>query len=347
MAQHNAPKTHANLTLSLATATLFASLTASAAFAYNGPAVTGAGWAFESVRYPSGPCRVIYLSDKTAGKDLLYKEGPPFSTYAPLPQLPAADDGLGLYAATKLVYAGAGPNTINVYPPCSPHPVAALTTAGAGVPLSIAVDPRSNVYATELGTPVIDWFNSVGVDTPSTNDTPRSPGLPYYLAVDHAGNIYTSGWDPTNSFEQIDVCTPGMASCAPCEGVTQAPSWPGGIAIDQNQHIIVNNEIGSIWVYGAGCGTLLSQYVYSISPSPHHFSFTGITLNTTETAVIGAKQFDNVGGGCVTPFCMDAQYEAYNAFTGTIGAISPPNHTAVLQNQQPGAGIAVWPPGPI
>ncbi len=348
MSQLTIRKTHVNFTLTLAATGLLTTLTATAALALSGHAATGLRRAFEPNVFPMAPCRVIYLSDKTAGEDLLYKEGAPFGPHTALPQLPAADNGWGLYATKELVYAGAAPNAINVYRPCSSTLENTLTTAGLGAPLSIAVDyPTGTVYASEYGTNTIDVINTSNVDTPSTNDTPRAPGLPYYIAIDNAGNIYTSGWDPTNSFEQIDVCTPGMVTCAPCEALTSSPSWPGGLAIDAYQHLIVNNENGSIWVYGAGCGTLLSHYVYSVQPSAHHFSFTGITLNSGETAVVGAKQFDNVTAACTTPYCADAQYEAYNAVTGTIGAIVAAKHTPVLQSQQPGGGIAIWPPGPI
>jgi hypothetical protein len=334
---------HLNLKLTVAAATLLASLALTPALASTNHMFSRTGSNPGLIADPGLACRVIYLSDATAGADYLYMSGSPWDTYTPLPQLPPADNGLGLYATRSIVYAGAAPNTINVYKPCNSALGFHLTTAGFGPPESIAVDTSNNTYATEAGSSTVDWFS--GATDTATTDTARSPGLPSYLAVDNVGNVYTSGWDPTNTFQQIDICGPHMGPCSFCEAIP-TPSWPGGVAIDQNQHIIVNNEIGSIWVYNAGCGTLSSSYVYSASSSPTHFHFTGITLATNETLIWGAKQFDVPQAACTTPFCVDAQAEHYNPL-GIVGPIAPPKHTAVLPSQQPGGGIAVWPPGPV
>jgi hypothetical protein len=337
--------THRKLTLSLAAAALFAGLTTSGALAFAGHATSGATSTFRSGMDPMTPCKVIYLSDKTGAADYLYMSGSPYTSYVPLPQMPAVDNGWGLYATKSVIYAGAAPNAINVYKPCGSALGFSLTTAGLGAPLSIAADYSGDVYATEYGTSTIDWFSGA-TDHPTTTDTPRSPGLPYYLAIDNVGNVYTSGWDPTNTFEQIDICTPHMASCSFCEAVP-SPSWPGGVALDGSQHLIVNNEIGSLWVYNAGCGTLDTSYVYSASASPTHFSFTDITLATGENFIWGAKQFDAPQTACPTPYCMDAQAVHYNPTFGTLGVIAPAKHTPVISGDGPGGGIAVWPPGPV
>jgi len=335
-----------NLKLSLAAISIFACLTATNAFAFPGHGPVAARSMFAADAPPTLPCKVIYASDRTAGADYLYQSYSPWGAFTPLPAMPAVDDGYGLYATKSLIYAGAAPSTINVYKPCGSALGFSLTTAGFGPPLSIAVDNLSNRYATEGGTNVIDWFNSGGTDTPTTTDTPRSPGLPSYLAVDNVGNVYTSGWDPTNTFEQIDICSPHMSSCAFCEAIP-GPSWPGGVALDASQHLIVNNEDGSIWVYYPSCGTLDSTFVYSASSSPTHFHFTAITLSTPENLIWGDKQFDAPQAACTTPFCMDAQAEHYAEVPGTVGTIAAPKHTPVLSGQQPGSGIAVYPPGPV
>jgi hypothetical protein len=161
--------------------------------------------------------------------------------------------------------------------------------------------------------------------------------------------VYTSGWDPTNTFEQIDICGPGMTGCTVCE-LIPAPSWPGGVALDRFQHLIVNDELGTMHVFNAGCGTQASQYTYSAAAAPHHFHFTAITLSSgVENFIWGAKQFDmpNAIQGCTSPFCMDAQAEHYNAVTGTVGAIAGPRRTATIPGHQPGSGIAVFPPGAV
>jgi hypothetical protein len=335
-----------NLKPSLAAVSLFASLTATSALAFSGHGLARPRSMLGADLPPGMPCRVIYASSQTAGADNLYQSYVSWGAYTPLPALPAVDDGYALYATKDLIYAGAAPSTINVYKPCGSALGFSLTTAGFGPPFSIAVDSVGNRYATEGGSSTVDWFNASGTDTPVTTDTPRAPGLPSYLAVDNVGNVYTSGWDPTNTFEQIDMCSPHMTGCVFCEAIP-SPSWPGGVAIDAYQHIIVNNEIGSIWVYNSGCGSLASSFVYSPTASPKHFHFTAITLSTNEKLIWGDKQFDVSQAACATPFCMDAQAETYTAIPGIVGAIGAAKHTAVLSGQQPGSGIAVFPPGPV
>ena len=333
-----------NIKLSLAAATLLAALSATSALAAT---LHGLPGGVGSNIVPDNTCKVIYMSDETApGNDYLYKATSAFTAYTPLPVMPAADDGLGLWATKDLIFAGASPNKINVYKPCGSALGYSLTTAGYSTPLSIAVDYSRNVYATEYGTAVVDWFNPSGSDAPAAYDTPRAPGLPYYLAVDNAGNVYTAGWDPTNTFEQVDQCGPGMIGCHFCEAIP-SPSWPGGMAVDGNQHLIVNNEYGSISVFAAGCGAQLSYKDYSPGSSPTHFHFTDIVLDERENAIWGDKQFDNPDTGCATTFCVDAQAEHYNALLGHVGAIAPAAHTPIITGNQPGGGIAVWPPGPI
>ena len=84
------------------------------------------------------------------GNDYLYKATSAFTAYTPLPVMPAADDGLGLWATKDLIFAGASPNKINVYKPCGSALGYSLTTAGYSTPLSIAVDYSRNVYALSL-----------------------------------------------------------------------------------------------------------------------------------------------------------------------------------------------------
>ena len=323
-----------------AATTLFAALSGTAALASVHAAPAGRP-VLDSGAQPN-VCNVIYLSDNTTALDYIYKGSAPYTAFTPS-QMPAVDDGWGLYATKSLIYAGAAPNQINVYKPCGTQVGFTLTTLGAGAPVSIAADNANNVYATELGQSTIDWFAG-GVDTPGAYDTPRSPGLPFYLAVDNVGNVYTSGWDPTNSFEQIDICSPHMTTCAPCEAVP-APSWPGGVALDRNQHLIVENQYGSIYVYNAGCGTQASTVNYSPTNA---FHFTAIALNQPETKLWGDKIFNVSQPGCATPYCMDGQAMGYNAATGVIGAILPAVRTAPIRvGEKPGSGIALWPPGPV
>jgi len=336
-----------NIKTTLAAATLLAGLTATGAVAATGNRFPSTPSSFENNVRAAGPCKEIYLSDATAGSDLLYTI-PGYASYTPMPALPAADNGWGLYAARKAVYAGESVGKIDIYLPCTHteiHP-GPLTTAGYAPPFSIAVDYANNVYASEFGNPTIDWFTAGGVDTATTTDATYRSNVPYYLAVDNVGNVYTSGWDPTSSFEQIDVCTPHMTSCTFCEAIP-GPSWPGGLAVDEYQHLIVNNEIGSIYVYNAGCGTLASSSVYSATNSLTHFHFAPITVDKNENAIFGAKQFDVSQVGCTTPYCMDAQALHYTAITGTVGAVAPAAHTPIIAGNQPGSGIAIWPPGPI
>jgi hypothetical protein len=332
-----------NYRLALATATLFAGLTASAALAFTGHPSLKPGAMGGSPVDPAAPCKFIALSDKSGGVDPLYSSAPPYASYVPMPTLSSAN-GWGLYLTHYIMYAGVAPNSINVYKPCELQYVGyTYTTFGFGPPLSIAADTSGNMYATEDGSSTIDWFASG--DT-ATTDTARGAGLPYYLAVDNAGNVYVSGWDNTNSVEQIDECGPGMTACHTCETIP-APSWPGGVALDGNQHLIVNNEIGSIYVFNAGCGSQTSSYVYSATSSPQHFHFTAVTLSTNEAFIWGAKQFDLPAAGCGTPFCLDAQAERYNPITGVVGTIAPARHTPIIPGAQPGGGIAVYPPGPV
>jgi hypothetical protein len=331
----NASKTRATLGL----AALLVSLPATASIA-------SAGARFAPDFAPA-PCKVIYLSDKTTARDYLYKSYSPWTAYAPLPALPAADNGWGLWATYDLIYAGEAPNKINVHKPCGSQIGFTLTTFGSGPPTSIAVDTSaspSNTYATEYLSSTIDWFSGA-TDTPAAYDSPRAPGLPFYLAVDNVGNVFTSGWDPTNGVEQIDECSPHMVGCHVCE-VLPTGSWPGGVALDGFQNLIVNSETGTLYVFHPSCGSLASAYVYSTGK----FTFTDITVNTAENQVWGANQFDIAQVGCSAPYCMDAQAVKYvpSALAPVIGPLLPATHTTPIRHaQQPGSGIAIWPPGPV
>jgi hypothetical protein len=335
--------------LTLAAATLFASLTASATLAAETRGFPSYRAPMESAVTPQIPCKLILLSDGSAGIDFVYKNVATFPAYSPMPTLPAADDGWGIYAWGKGIVAGAAPNQINFYEPCSANAYRSLTTAGHGPPASIAVDRSANTYATEYFSNVIDWFNAGGTDTPAAYDTPRAPGLPFYLAVDSNGLIYTSGWNHNSSRQQIDVCAPHMVPCHPCE-LVPGPSWPGGVALDRYNHLIVNNEDGSLLVYAAGCGALLSTYaygsVYSPAPAIH---FTDIALDTSENVIWGATELQNGDPGCSSTFCTNARgvHYAATALTATIGVFAPNYHTPIISGDKPGSGIAVWPPGPI
>jgi|GEM_PF-2938655 len=325
-----------NFRSGLAAAALLAGFAATAA-------VASAGTRVAPGIAPAPPCKVIYLADFTGAKDLLYLNFSPWTSYSPLPALPAVDNGWGLWAsANGVIYAGAAPNKINLHKACGSQIGFTFVTAGFGAPASIAADTSGNVYATEAGSMVVDWFSGV-TDTPAPYDTPRAPSTPDYLALDNAGNVYLSGWNAAHTAEQVDVCGPHMVGCAPCE-LLPGGTGPGGVALDGLQNLIVNSSPNKkLYVFHPGCGTLASSYYYGPK-----FVFRDITLSTAENLIWGGNDIIATIPGCSSPVCMDAQAVKYSASSSPVVGPLVPAHTApIINSQKAGSGIAVYPPGPI
>lgn len=309
---------------------------------------------------PLSSCKVVYLSDPTTAKDLLYRMvGTTFHTYGPLPQLPALDNGWGLWAAKtdKRIFAGASgsPDTINVYKPCTGGtPVTSYTTNSQGPPESIAaVDHNGPIFATEQGAYVIDCGTTSSLA--ACKDT-NLAGTPQYVAVGDAKHVYVQGYDSAGD-DEVDQCTytsaPSLTSCSTCALILYGSpplngASPGGLAVDKNQHLIVNDQSKrGLYSYPAApCNnTAISTFTYS-PVSGYNFLLTAITLDTNENSIVGAGYYLNAGPGCPNsnPACMQAREVVYNSATAAIGGWGA-KHTPLLLNQMSGTGIAVWPPG--
>jgi hypothetical protein len=267
--------------------------------------------------YPYG-----YLSGNLTGKVYAFAR-PTSSTYTTLSAASGQLYGWGVAADASTIYIGTDIDTIDTVAPCGTSINRGVYHGNAtGEPYGMDVNPATGCLAAdEWATTTVDIFCAPG--GPGSGSGPVTDQLiTYFIAFDRSGGLWAEGYNTAGSSEQTDKCPTGLpASCTPFAEISGG--FPGGVAVDKNGNVIVNNQFGSINTYNSS-GTLLSTFTYSNGTNP--LDYTAIRLSkgglaNKEGHVWGANIY--LCSTCSFGIGTNAQNQGYDPSTGTVGPLDP------------------------
>ena len=228
-----------------------------------------------------------------------------------------------------LIYLGKndGSGSVDVYTHCTNSFVGSVTGLGdGGAAYGIAgfKGPGKHGYATDFPNDEIQYW-ATGSGTAVSKVDPLT-GLPYFVEVDKHNKVWISGWDPGFTGQQIDRCSATITACKTM--VFISGGFPGGVQVDSNDQLYVNDQYGT--VYGYDCSSLVScsftgSFTYSNGSNP--LDYTAIALDPlTKKTLWGANIYVNDGvNTCKSSngLCGDAQSQSLPLSSATLGGATP------------------------
>lgn len=237
-----------------------------------GASVPGQGWLYVSETMPGGPVLVY----KQKGQNQQPFESIMIPGQNPSPGDLFVDRSLNLYVAAN---SGA---FVYVYPPGSLTPSVTLTGVGNSYVEAMAVGGNGTLYAAVRvnANPPYGFFVKypVGHTAPTTIYTFPSPDVPLGIGIDSARNVYIS----FTQFQSGNINTQvlkfvGHSSRFSNLGIQNSGySAPSGLAIDQNNNLLLVDNSGNVDVYPPG-STTPSQVISGVN------ALGGISLNRNNT----------------------------------------------------------------
>lgn len=255
------------------------------------------------------PC--TYLSVNTTGDVLLYNK-----------DLTQAGDfgstsyGWGAVASANAIYLGRndGSGDLDLYTPCTNHPTHTLTGLGdGGAPYGIAIARGTRaVYATDWPSANIEYWPAGS--TTATAVTDPNIAEPYFLDADQPGNVWVSGYDTTFSYENLDECTPDFSTCTVQAQI--AGGFPGGVQVDQNETVYLNDQFGTLYSYDCSSSTCSQNGSFTYDNGSTVVDYTALALDKYKKHLLWAANIYF----CGSTICTNAQSQTVPLNTAVLGA---------------------------
>jgi len=237
--------------------------------------------------------------------------------------------GWGAYAVhtstLSAVFLGRndGSGSVDVYTPCSSTmtgTVTGLGTGGSAYGIGGFRGAGKPGYASDWSVGDIAYW-ATGTGTAVSKLDPLMP-LPYFVEVDKHNKVWLDGYDSSFGAEDVDVCSKIITSCKTM--VSISGGFPGGIQMDSNEQLYVNNQFGQLTSYDCSsltsC-TLTGSFTYSNGSNPLDYTATALDPLLKHT-LWGANIF-LCPDGCSFGLASDAQPQSLPLNTATLGAPTP------------------------
>jgi len=277
------------------------------------------------------PC--TYLDDNFSGDVRLYNKDLTLAV-----DFGSTAYGWGIYATNSTIFMGRndGSGALDTYMPCTDTYVTTIPGLGTGgAPFSIAgfKAPGKPGYAVNWPNGDIEYW-ATGSGSPVSKVDPNTP-LPYFIDRDTHGNVWITGWDPTFTNEILDKCDKTITTCTTME--TILGGFPGGVQIDKNNVVYVNDQFGTLYSWDcSGPCTLTGTFVYSNGSNP--LDYTAIALDCLNRNTIWGANIYLCNDNCSFGIAGDAQPQSIPLSSATLGTA-----TAGWDNTEP-LGIARYRP---
>jgi hypothetical protein len=229
--------------------------------------------------------------------------------------------GYGAYSNSIGTYYGRndGSGSLDVYVNCTNHPGGTLVGANiGGAPYGIGGRRASStVYAVLWPDNVIEWWPNGG--SVVTGNDPFL-GLAYFVDVDPVGNVWLTGFDYSFSNEELDECNSDFSSCS--VKATIPGGFPGGVQVDTNETVYVNNQYGTLYSYDCSGSTCNQTGSFTYSNGYNPLDYTGIVLDAYHKHRLwGANIYY-----CYSAYygiCTDGQPQSLPLNSAVLGAPTP------------------------
>lgn len=282
-------------------------------------------------RTDASSCYVFYLTDSISGAMTVY-DGTTHKATTHIKSSHLYKWGIAANATT--IFAATDSDGIDEYAPCGTTILKTLQGKGkggssGGAAMGVAALDDGTVFAGEFPNNLIDVFDPQGNDK-----VYKEPNLSTvtYLATDTLGDVFVNGF--ANAKTEVDECNQTFTTCTIMSAIKQTV-YPGGLAVDAEQNLWVNDEAGKMYEY-----TYVSGYAEQAKGSPFKYhraaqrdAYSAIAFDRREQKLWASDIFT-----CGSITCSKAQ--SITNPIGKFGPVTKPNWT----NAQ-SLGIAVFPPG--
>jgi hypothetical protein len=214
---------------------------------------------------------IVYVSDFSNGVVQIYdQKGKGQSAIGSISGL-ANPQGMWVVRSSGDLYVTqSGADNVNVYHRGSTTPFETLTDlASNGEVVSVCVDGAGNTYVGHLGASKISVF-AAGSTSPTATLTDPNASSIFFITCDANGNLFLTYFD-VNGVGHADEYSGGT--------FTQLPftlSFPGGIQLDRNENLLVDDQlVPSISTY-APPYTSAPLSTFTLTGDPVNFSLSGI-----------------------------------------------------------------------
>jgi hypothetical protein len=209
----------------------------------------------------------------------------------------------------------------------------AYLTESAGAALGLAFTSNGDLYATNLGSNVIDHWSAAQVAGCSACSPVSSFGVPalgyaYYLGADGA-KLYVDGYDSTFAYSVVGEVNVKSGKFKETVSSSASGFFPGGVAFDKSHTLIWDDQYGYIFSLAKPYTYVTGYIEYDNGTNP--VDYTGIALDSKETDLLAANIYY-----CGSSTCSDAQENSYPL--ASIGLASASN------GDLSDLGIAITPP---
>jgi len=273
------------------------------------------------------PC--TYLSDNVSGTVQVYNAN---LTLAGTISASGYGYGWGVLAVNTTtrhkVFIGTnnGTGNIDMYKPCSSTKTGTISgNSTGGNPYGIAGFKKAGApgYATDWPSNQINYWATCSGSPVAMVDP--NLGLPYFLDVDKAGNLYVVGYDTTFGFEEMDKCSSSVTNCKVLVQIsTGNPAFPGGVQVDVHNNIYLNNQYGFLTSYKCPLGvcTQTGAFTYSTG-NGNPLDYTAIALDPASLNTLWGANIYN-GSPCPqSHLCGDAQPQSLPLNSAILGTPTP------------------------
>jgi hypothetical protein len=275
----------------------------------------------------TAPC--TYLSLNLTGDVVVYN-----NNLTQAGDFASSSYGWGAYATGSRVFLGTnnGTGNIDTFHPCTNTPMGASLTGlnAGGNPYSIAGFKNSighpQGYATDWPNDQIAYW-ATGSGTATAKVDPNI-ALPYFLDVDGQGRLYVVGYNSNFSGENKTI-----TSCTTLEFI--AGGFPGGVQVNVNNNVYVNDQFGTIHEYGCAGTSCTTGPTFTYNNGSNPLDYTAIVINKNRTKIVGANIY-LCSDGCSFGVAGDAQAQSLPLSSATLGASTPG-----IDNNEP-LGVALW-----
>jgi hypothetical protein len=227
--------------------------------------------------------------------------------------------GWGAYSNSIGVYFGRndGSGSLDYYVNCTNHPGGTLTGLGIGG-AAYGIGGRratQTVYAVLWPENVIEYWPSGGAVQSGVDP---NLALAYFVDVDTVGHVWLLGYSyPYGTYENIDECNGDLTGCQVKASIYGG--FPGGIQVDRNETVYVNDQFGTLYSYDCSSSTCYQNGSFTYNNGYNPQDYTGLALDPYGKHRLWAANIYT--GGCSGSFgvCTNAQPQSLPLSSAVLG----------------------------